>query len=280
MTIDISKIYRDEDYTNEVYRPNSDGIFVYGNRGRLFGVVSTPVGKGPHPVIILCHGIPGNDGLSDYAMNLRKAGFCTITFHYSGSWGSDGKYSLNNCFEDIDSVLEYVLKNENGVFDTNNIFLMGHSLGGMVAAYAAAMHDEVRAAALIMPAGLGQIYAASKTSDEAYMSAKTMIDEFGGWLNDFDYDTMAEECEKEPEKYVLTSYADVLAKKPVLGIAGAFDDVVQRDEHIDALEKAVKELGGKSFESVTFPTDHGMNDQRNNICLKIADFFAKNIKNS
>lgn len=280
MAVDISRIYRDLDLTDEIYRPDSNGIILNGNRGKLFAIVSKTAGKGPHPVIVMCHGIPGNDGLSDFAMNLRKAGFCTITFHYSGCWGSEGVYSLNNCFEDADTVLEYVNNNEDGIFDTDNIFILGHSLGGMVGAYAAAKHDEVKAAVLIMPAGIGQLYARSKTSEEERLSCKEIFDDFGRWLNSFDYDAMAAECEREPDKYLLTSYAEGLSKKPVLGIAGKFDELIPREEHIDVLEKAVRKCGGTCFECVTFPTDHGMNDQRNNICIKIADFFGKNIKNS
>ena len=56
-----------------------------------------------------------------------------MTFHYSGSWGSDGDYSLTHDLEDADTVLDFILQNESYGFDKEHIYAVGHSLGGLCA---------------------------------------------------------------------------------------------------------------------------------------------------
>lgn len=46
------------------------------------------------------HGIPGWERNFDLAQALRRAGFHVLVFHYSGSWGNDGTYSLAHILED------------------------------------------------------------------------------------------------------------------------------------------------------------------------------------
>ena len=60
---------------NENYNPNSYGVFIPGDAGRLFSQVYTPGGSEKKPVIILCHGFPGNERIIDFAIDLREQGF-------------------------------------------------------------------------------------------------------------------------------------------------------------------------------------------------------------
>ena len=40
-------------------RPDIYGNIIPGRRGRLFSVLYTAAGPGPHPTVLLLHGIPG-----------------------------------------------------------------------------------------------------------------------------------------------------------------------------------------------------------------------------
>jgi len=51
-------------------------------------MVYVPAGAGPHPVVVLLHGFPGNEQNLDLAQAMRRAGWAVVTFHYRGSWGS------------------------------------------------------------------------------------------------------------------------------------------------------------------------------------------------
>lgn len=90
-------------------RPDIHGILIPGRRGRLLSTLYTAGGDGPHPTVLLLHGIPGCERNFDLAQALRRAGFHVMTFHYSGSWGSDGAYSLKNDLEDANTVLDFIL---------------------------------------------------------------------------------------------------------------------------------------------------------------------------
>ena len=62
--------------------------------GRLMNaMVYVPAGKGPHPVVVLLHGFPGNEQNLDLAQAIRRAGWAVVTFHYRGSWGSEGSFT-------------------------------------------------------------------------------------------------------------------------------------------------------------------------------------------
>jgi hypothetical protein len=58
----------------------SDGLTMYG-------FAYTADGKGPHPTVILLHGLPGNERSLDLAQNIRRAGYNVIYFNYRGTWG-------------------------------------------------------------------------------------------------------------------------------------------------------------------------------------------------
>ena len=70
--------------------PSSGGVLLQGKRGKLHAHYYLPGGECPKPVVLICHGIPGKERLFDFAIALREAGFCTLSIHYSGSWGSAG----------------------------------------------------------------------------------------------------------------------------------------------------------------------------------------------
>jgi uncharacterized protein len=64
------------------------------SHGKLInGIVYTPAGAGPHPTLVICHGLPGNEKNLDLAQAVRREGWNAVTFNYRGSWGSPGSYS-------------------------------------------------------------------------------------------------------------------------------------------------------------------------------------------
>ena len=64
-------------------------------------------GKGPHPTVILMHGLPGNERNLDLAQAIRRAGWDVLTFTYRGAWGSPGDFSIANSMEDTAAALEF-----------------------------------------------------------------------------------------------------------------------------------------------------------------------------
>ena len=124
------------------------------------GIVYTPSGAGPHPTIVICHGLPGNEKNLDLAQALRRAGWNAVTFNYRGSWGSPGSYRFAQNLEDADAVLAYLRVPANAAklqIDTKRIVLAGHSMGGWVTVMTAAHDHALAGAILISAADMGQL---------------------------------------------------------------------------------------------------------------------------
>ena len=84
---------------------------INSNGSRLAGgIMYTPNGNEKHPTLILLHGFPGNEKNLDIAQVVRAHGWNVIYFNYRGSWGSEGKYSFENCVEDAKAVVDYCNK--------------------------------------------------------------------------------------------------------------------------------------------------------------------------
>ena len=74
----------------------------------LNAVLYTARGAGPHPTILLLHGLPGNEQNLDAAQTIRRAGWNVLTLHYRGSWGSPGNFSFSHCLEDAAAALDWL----------------------------------------------------------------------------------------------------------------------------------------------------------------------------
>lgn len=61
-----------------------------------------PKGEGPFPAVVLLKGFPSkSDDVLGLGNRLSNAGIFVLTFHYSGTMGSSGKFSFENAQKDI-----------------------------------------------------------------------------------------------------------------------------------------------------------------------------------
>lgn len=102
---------------------------------RINAMLYLPAGAGLHPAVILLHGLPGNEQNLDLARTMQRAGWAVVTFHYRGSWGSGGKFTLAGGCDDVDSLIAEIAS-ANGPakwhVDPRRMVIMGHSYGGFV----------------------------------------------------------------------------------------------------------------------------------------------------
>ncbi len=126
---------------------------------RINGIAYLAEGVGPHPTALFLIGLPGDEKNLDLAQAVRRAGWNAITFFYRGSWGSPGVYRLSHCLQDTNAVLAYLRDKPNAKalsIDTARIVLVGHSMGGWVAAETAAHDHRLAGVALISAADMGR----------------------------------------------------------------------------------------------------------------------------
>jgi pimeloyl-ACP methyl ester carboxylesterase len=131
---------------------NRDGLSIYG-------IAYIPANKeGKFPTLIMCHGFSGSYTSSiGYAESLARNGIASYIFDFIGgsansrSDGSTLDMSVMTEVADLNVVIDFLTRLD--FVDTDNLFLMGESQGGLVCALAAAgRSDDVKGLVLIYPA--------------------------------------------------------------------------------------------------------------------------------
>jgi pimeloyl-ACP methyl ester carboxylesterase len=174
-------------------------------------------GAGPHPTVILMHGLPGNERNLDLAQAMRSAGWDVLTFTYRGAWGSGGDFSISNAIEDTAAALDFARSPAGAKLgiDPRHIVRAGHSMGGATATITAAGASGLDGLVLIdawNPA-LG-------TSKGAVTRAQLVagFDDFGHSLHGATPETVADEVIAKREAWGLVALAPKLAGLPILSV--------------------------------------------------------------
>ena len=137
MSCDLKLEYllRDRPYDPAVAPADYDMLCVKSGGAELYGEILWPDGgfQGPRPCVLLCHGYPGVARNDDLAAALRRIGCVVAVMHHRGAWGSQGKYLVSNCVEDVAALAVYMRSPafcEAYHTDPDALFLIGHSMGG------------------------------------------------------------------------------------------------------------------------------------------------------
>ena len=264
-------------YGASAYRPDMQGILIHGKRGRLLSVLYTAAEPGVHPTVLLLHGIPGCERNLDLAQALRRVGFHVMTFHYSGSWGSDGDYSLVHDLEDANTVLDFILQDETYGFDKRQIYAVGHSLGGFVCGQLSAKRVEIRRAVLLMPCDIGRLPQIARENPAAGRVIREVLDDSGSWLTGTSGEALWQEAMVHSEVFRLENAAAALAKKPVLCIGGTLDIYTPPAMHCEPLARAVQAADGKLFQFIRCQTDHFFSDYRITVSETVSAFLKESL---
>ncbi|MEN2786715.1 alpha/beta hydrolase family protein [Sphingomonas qilianensis] len=228
------------------------------------GIAYRPGGAGPHPVVIIAHGLPGNEKNLDLAQALRRAGWIAVTFNYRGSWGSAGTFRFAHNPEDAAAVVAWVRRNAASIgADPSRIALIGHSMGGWVAAKTIARDPGLLGAALISAPDLGAVGAQPRAAVQALMAdnRETLA---------ATADEMADEVIAHAARFALTPDAPALAKARLLVLTS--DDGLAPG--MDALVGAIRRAGGLQVKTRHVATDHGWSDHRIALQAAIMDWLA------
>jgi len=219
------------------------------------GLVYQPPGAGPHPTVVICHGLPGNEKNLDLAQALRRAGWNAVTFNYRGSWGSPGKFRFAQTLEDAPAVLAYLRDPANTAklgIDPRRIVLLGHSMGGWVVSHTAAKDHALLGAILISAADMGRF--GEMPRDRAVAEMADDMESLAGVTAA----SMADEVIANAKAFHLENAAAGLTKMPLLALTA--DDGLAPDT--DALVRAIRANGGNKITALHVATDHSWSDRR------------------
>lgn len=263
--------FKEIHYGDSHFRPDIHGVLVQGKRGRILSVLYTAAGEEPHPTVLLLHGIPGCERNLDLAQSLRRAGFHVMTFHYSGSWGSDGQYSLQHNLEDANTVLDFILEDHTYAFNQNQIFAVGHSLGGFVCGQLTAHRPEIRGGVLLMPCDIGRLPQIAKEDPTDYQRIREVLDESAKWLAGTSGEALLKEILDNSEAFRLENLAEALSKKPIFCVGGTLDSYTPPTLHCEPIIQAIQRKNGAFLRTINYQTDHFFADYR----LTVADAVEK-----
>lgn len=132
-------------------------LIYYLDDEKIYGKAYIPDDEEKYPTIILSHGLSLNHTyMMEYAEKLQKHNIAVYIFDFRGGGydsKSDGKISdmtLLTEVEDLNLVID-IIKKEDFV-DTKQVYLGGHSQGGLISTLVAQNRDDIRALFLFAPA--------------------------------------------------------------------------------------------------------------------------------
>ncbi|MCB0727678.1 MAG: acetylxylan esterase [Ignavibacteriae bacterium] len=239
-------------------------------------------GKGNKPTLIWLHGIPGGkeEGKSEFAINLNKAGINVLRFNYQGIWGIKGEFILGNALKDLKAVFDFLTKKENiskYKIDTKKIVTAGYSYGTAVAMIGA-LYDE-RIQNIICIALCDYSYLGRE-----FMNPSSKIREFlenavDGVFSDKkiykqDPHLFLRNLSDNVAKYDIVRHAERLLHKRILMISGFNDEVCPVEDHLFPVYRRLRELEHKNLTAIIKECNHAPPPDLEKLILK----WIKSIK--
>ena len=231
----------------------------------LNAIVYVASGARPHPMVILLHGFPGNERNLDLAQTLRRAGYDVLYFNYRGAWGSPGDFSFTHAMEDTQAAIAYLHDPANAKkfrADPKDILLIGHSMGGMIAANVAAANPAIRFVGLLSAANMagGTIPVVKANQQDA------ALPRFAQWLAAIGMaplvgctpESLVRELYAHASAWNLPDLAPRLASRPVFILTSDDGNAGPAEE----LATNLRKLGAPHLTSIHMNTDHSYSDHR------------------
>lgn len=218
---------------------------------KLAALYDAPSGSEPFPLVIMLHGNTGwkeEVHLATLAADLAKSGIAALRFDAPGSGESDGTwaddYRVSNYLAAVQDVYDFAV--QNFPIDRNRVGIWGHSMGGMVAIYAAVRQPEIFKAVCGCEPSAGNMSTHTRPEAETWRErggASIDTEIFGKiWLPaDYFLDRLNFNTAAEVKKL----------HAPILLIAGQNDDRVP-----PASVRKIFEAANEPKQFLEFPTDH------------------------
>jgi uncharacterized protein len=244
----------------------------------LLGIFYLAAGAGPHPTAVIFHGFPGFEQNLDIAQTLRAHGWNVLAMHYRGSWGVKGTFSFTHAAEDADTQVQFLLDPVNTKkyrIDPHRIVVIGHSMGGYMAASAIAHNPQVAAAVLISAWNIGGGF---ENRHQPESKPSTVADEAKALSKDNNLAplagtsglALAREIREHQQSLNFLSLAAQIAPRPVFVITAS--EGLAPSDH--ALAEAITKAGDTRVTERHWNTDHSYSGQRAELAEAILQWTA------
>lgn len=223
-------------------------------------LIYTASGAQPHPMLILLHGFPGNEQNLDLAQAARRDGWNVLTLHYRGSWGSGGAFTFGGAAADAHAAIAFLRDSKIVAkyhIDSAKIALAGHSMGGFMAADAAA--DDPRVIGLFLIDAWNIADAARKLTPPAAAPVwRTMAAEDLPPLAGTSADALRAEMIGNIDRFDLLRRIAAYGKRP-LAVYGAARG--NGDANLGYMQTS-RNAGNSAVTGAIWATDHPFSDKR------------------
>ena len=243
--------------------PSIEELSFESDGKRLSGLLYLANGLGPHPTVILLHGLPGNEKNLDIAQAVRRAGFNVMFFHYRGAWGSEGDYRLSYLVDDVRAALNFLRDHATRYrVDTLKLSLLGHSMGGFAALAYGSKDPSLVCVGAMAPANLGLMAEGIRAGEPGALQFLEYADDLF-MLRNFSGERMRTDLLSVPAWQIDTRlFAPGLRGKSVFMIAGKDDFVTPVVSMFDPTVAAYKRDPAIDLRHFTIPGDHSFSWSR------------------
>ncbi len=253
----------------EVYELNiiSGGCRIYGYLLSLDKRIPAPF-----PAVIMSHGFPGYTTNNDLELALMRAGCVVIHLNHRGAWGSEGNYLFTNLKDDMTAVAKWAHNPaiaEQYNIDTDNIFLVGHSMGGQTVLNAAKELPFIKGTAALAAYDIGAAFRCNLEKD-----LFLMIETEGQCLKMSSAGDVYENAlNNKFELSILNDY-EKLAGRNILFVEAALDTVAPADKMMKPLAEKLMDLSDKA-EYKSIVSGHSFAGQRMKLAETVGQWMEK-----
>ena len=245
---------------------------------RLYGYLLIPDKRTekPYPTVIMSHGFPGYTTNNDLELALMRAGCIVIHMNHRGAWGSEGNYLFTNLKDDLIAIAKWAhnpaIADQYGI-DVDNIFLVGHSMGGQTVLNAAKELPFIRGVAAL---AAYDICAAFRYNMEKDLFL--MIETEGQCLKMNSASEVYENAlNHRDELSVLNRYGS-LAEHQILFVEATIDSVAPADKMMRPLFEKLEQMSAP-VNYKTIVSKHSFAGQRMKLTKIVSEWIECTIEN-
>ncbi len=244
------------------------------NDEKVHAMLYLPSGKGPYPIAMLLHGLPGIIRSEDIAQALRRAGMAVLIFSYRGSWGNDGSWSYANAHRDVLAAKEMLFEVAPKYnLDTNKFVTIGHSFGGLMTILLA-RDSNLRDFIAISPSDASMQWKKAIANKKEHERIKR-LDSFSPYLKGTNGEKIWNDVLNDIDSFDAIKAIESFDKnKRFLLIGAEFDNLLGIDEYFNVQLKSLEDRL-ENVESLILPTGHNYHSQRITLIKSIANWLQK-----
>lgn len=273
------RLFRDEAVLTSEAISDYDALLFKSEGDEIYGQILKPdssFGEN-RPCVLMIHGFAGFARFDDIGQSLCRAGCVVLIPHHRGAWGSQGKYSISNCVQDVVNLVNHIRSPEflaKYHIDSSAVFLVGHSMGGNTVLNAAVQVPGVRGLIMLAPCDIGTMFQ-QMSKDEM---RSFMVDNGLEVLRTDGFDAVYHDLAEHASAYAFPNAAAKLKNVNLFLAIGEWDTCISNDLLKDFYFTAQKNQSLPSCSLKNYKSKHGLMGVRTQLSRDIADFMLNALK--